>query len=154
MDTRRATLETRGPLAWVAGLAGVVTWICFVVLAITGFYAVVQGGPITGYVLLLHVGFGGAFAVALLVLVLFRSDSFSFDLTAPGVPVAAVRKIFFWLFAASSVSLMLSSAMMMMPLMGTHGQELLLIWHRWSAYAATAFVLLYLVAWFGKRRRA
>jgi hypothetical protein len=149
--------ETRtSRLAWLPGFTALVTALCLILLAVTGFYGVFISGRLGGWPLLAHVAVGGVYAVALALLVAFRSETFAFDTTVwagADRPVGTFRKLFFWLFAAASVALMLTAVMMMMPRFGTAAQNLLIAWHRWAAYTATLAAILGCVAAAGVRRR-
>ena len=56
-------------------------------------------------------------------------------------------KVGFWLLAVLSLPVTLTMVLSMLPLFGTHGQEMLFLLHRWSAlfFALTAIVELYML---------
>ncbi len=61
-------------------LVYLVALVCFVVLVITGFYPVlVQGGHLSGYLLMIHATFAPVFAGCLAVLALMWADNCRFD---------------------------------------------------------------------------
>ena len=140
-------------LGWFPGLVAFVTLLCFLLLAATGLFGAFVVGRLTGWLLMLHVSAGGAFAVGMALLAVFRSESFAFDVPFAADQVGTGRKILFWLLAACSVVLMITPALMMLPPFGVHGQELLLLSHRWMGVAATLVGLLNCMALAGARRR-
>ena len=139
--------------------------VCFVVLAVSGFYPVlVLGQHISGYLLMIHVTAGGVFAGCLAFLVLTWAHSHGFNKNdwpwlaslirreiqkhtfLPG-DSDLLRKICFWLLAILALPLMLSTVLSMFPLFGTAGQLLLADTHRYStlAFAVVAIIHTYLV---------
>jgi cytochrome b subunit of formate dehydrogenase len=137
--------------------------LCFIVLAITGFYpAIVLGRHLSGYWLMLHVTFGGVFAACLAVLVLTWAHRYRFSeddwpwlqslvrrqAKNNFLPESSdlARKLAFWLVALLALPVMLSVVLSMFPLFGTQGQRLLAETHRYSAllFALVAIVHTYL----------
>jgi len=144
-------------------LAYLLALLCFLVLAVTGFYpALVLGRRICGYLLMLHVTFGGVFAVCLVFLALTWAYRYRF--TAEDWPwlrnvigrqprgkflpegCEAARKTAFWLIVLGALPLMLSVVLSMSVLFGTAGQHLCADTHRYSAlgFALAAVVHTYL----------
>ncbi len=143
--------------------------LCFVVLAVTGFYpTLVLGEHISGYLLMIHATFAPVFAVCLAVLAvmwasrcrLSYSDWPGFQRfvqrvtlvksTANDTPHKSSglgQKITFWLIIFLALPLILSIILSMFPLFGTHWQELLLSTHRYTAlvFAMVVIVHTYLV---------
>ena len=143
--------------------------LCFVVLAVTGFYPLlVMDKHIYGYFVMVHATFAPVFAicVAILAIVWARNHRFnrgdwpllqriiervtlrksSAEETAEK-SVSIAQKITFWLIIFLSLPLILSIVSSMFPLFGTYWQELLLAAHRWTAlvFAIAAIIHLYLV---------
>jgi len=124
--------------------------LCFLVLAITGFYPlVVLGEHISGFPVMIHATFAPVFAVCLAVLAVMWSrkcrfvrgdwpwfDRFVQRVTLVGTDAMPSRstglgqKIAFWLVIVLALPLILSIVLSMFPLFGTHWQELLLGMHR------------------------
>jgi len=143
--------------------------LCFVVLAVTGFYpTLVLGEHISGYLLMLHATFAPIFAVCLAVLAVMWASRCRLSYSDwPGFQrfvqrVTLVRstgnktphqssglgqKIAFWLIIFLALPLILSIVLSMFPLFGTHCQELLLSMHRYTAlvFAMVVIVHTYLV---------
>ena len=143
--------------------------LCFVVLAVTGFYpTLVLGEHISGYLLMVHATFAPIFAVCLAVLAvmwasrcrLSYSDWPGFQRFVQRVTLANStseethynstglgQKITFWLIIFLALPLILSIILSMFPLFGTHWQELLLSTHRYTAlvFALVVIVHTYLV---------
>jgi cytochrome b subunit of formate dehydrogenase len=134
--------------------------LCFIVLAITGFYpAIVLGRHLSGYLLMLHVTFGGVFAACLAVLVLtwayryrFSEDDWPWlqslvrrEAKNKFLPESSdlVRKLAFWLVALLALPVMLSVVLSMFPLFGTAGQHLLANTHRYTALVFALVVIVY-----------
>jgi len=126
------------------------TFLCFVVLAVTGFYpAMFTGEPLSGYSLMLHATASPVLAVCLVALVLVTAQRNRFDRkdwdhlqmrfswktfdehsTASSATVIW-RKVFFWLMILLSLPVMLSIVLSMFPIFGTSGQEFLYHLHRY-----------------------
>ncbi|MHC4603747.1 MAG: cytochrome b/b6 domain-containing protein [Planctomycetota bacterium] len=133
--------------------------LCFVVLAITGFYpTLVLGKHISGYLLMLHATFAMVFAICLAVLAVMWASHCRFNENDwPGLQHFLERitlaknageeplnksgrlgqKITFWLLVMLALPLILSMVSSMFPLFGTNGQKLLLELHRYSALLFT-----------------
>ena len=139
--------------------------LCFVVLAITGFYPVlVLGEHISGYFLMLHATAAPVFAGCLAVLALSWAQQCRFSRTdwqgvknlitrrlasAVSLPegVGLGQKIAFWLIVLLALPLILSIVLSMFPLFGTAGQHFLLDTHRYGAllFALVAIIHIYSV---------
>jgi len=139
--------------------------LCFVVLAVTGFYPVlVLGEHISGYLVMVHATFAPVFAVCLAVLAVMwashgrftRGDWPWFERIVQRVTLAGSghekrprkssclgQKITFWLIVFLALPLGLSIVLSMFPLFGTHGQELLLGTHRYTAYIFALIVIVH-----------
>ncbi|MCK5271522.1 MAG: hypothetical protein KAJ52_03055 [Sedimentisphaerales bacterium] len=133
------------------------TFLCFVVLAVTGFYpAMFTGEPLSGYSLMLHATASPVLAVCLVALVLVTAQRNRFDRKDwdhlqmrfswksfdehSTISSATViwRKVFFWLMILLSLPVMLSIVLSMFPIFGTSGQEFLYHLHR---YVTLLFVM-------------
>ncbi len=84
--------------------------VCIAVLAVTGFL---------GFALLIHVAFGGLYAILLLLWILLHAKS--------------GRSIWFWMLLLCGIVLILSVLLAMFPILGSHGQQLCIAVHRWAA---------------------
>ena len=157
-----------GILGVLRKLVYFVALLCFVVLAVNGFYpSAVLGEPISGYYLMLQVTTGGVFAACLAVLAVMwahrcrfnksdwqqlqhlirRKASESSELGQKPPSSALFAKICFWLIVLLALPVILSIVLSMFPLFGTDGQEFLLQLHRYSAllFALVAIVHTYLI---------
>ena len=94
-------------------------------LALTGFYAALLGHKLTGYLLVCHTGTGGAFAGSLALLAVFRAEADN-----------GGCKCLFWTLVLGGLGVVLTAVVMMQPFFGTHGQEMLVELHRYSALVA------------------
>ena len=143
--------------------------LCFVILAVTGFYpTIILGEHISGYLVMVHATFAPIFAICLAVLAVMwaRRCRFAYN-DWPWFQCVVQRltlvksageqahcessglgqKITFWLIIFLALPLILSIVLSMFPLFGTHWQELLLSMHRYTAlvFALVAIVHTYLV---------
>ena len=143
--------------------------LCFVVLALTGFYpTLVLGEHISGYLVMVHATFAPVFAICLAVLAVMWARNCRFNGSdwpwfqrfvqrvtlikstgeeAPPQSTGLGRKISFWLIIFLALPLALSVVLSMFPLLGTHWQELLLGIHRYTAllFSLAAIVHIYLM---------
>jgi len=116
----------------------VVTGGSLAVLALSGFSATIGwGGPMSGYLLMLHCTAAPVFCVFLAALGIIQAEKNRFvkEDFQPGKCEAGWRKIFFWLTMLLGIPLILSMVISMLPIFGTEGQEFLYHLHRWSALA-------------------
>jgi cytochrome b subunit of formate dehydrogenase len=129
--------------------------LCFVVLAVTGFYPMlVLGEHISGYFVMVHATFAPVFTICLAVLAIMwarncrftRNDWPCFQRIVQRVTLVKSageeeprkssgfgQKIAFWLIICLALPLILSIVLIMLPIFGTHSQELLLGMHRYTA---------------------
>lgn len=149
-------------------LCYLVALVCFVVLAFTGFWPLlVRGEHIGGYLMMIHATFAPVFAICLAILaitwasrnrfvrgewpwlrqLLRRATSLRVEPLEGRCDWSAVmQKVTFWAIAALSLPLILSIVLSMLPLFGTHYQEIAMAAHRWTAliFAMAAIVNAYL----------
>ncbi len=136
-------------------LVYLVSLLCFVVLAITGFWPVlVGGGHISGYLMMIHATFAPVFALCLALLALTWAGSNRFTAedcpwvqrlvrrtTRLHVPAEEtpwrcsllVYKATFWLLLFLALPLVLSIIVSMFHLLGTNWQHWTLALHRWTS---------------------
>jgi cytochrome b subunit of formate dehydrogenase len=156
------------PAEFFRKLVYLLALLCFVVLAITGFYpTLVSGEHISGYLLMIHATFAPIFAITLAILAVMWSGHCRFaggDWPWFGKLVQRVtlaksseqqvkiescigQRITFWLIIILALPLILSIILSMFPYFGTYWQELLLSIHRYTAlvFALTAIVHTYLL---------
>ena len=143
--------------------------LCFVILAVTGFYpTIILGEHISGYLVMAHATFAPIFAICLAVLAVMwaRRCRFAYGdwpwfqrmvqrvtlVKSAGEQAHCEssglgQKITFWLIIFLALPLILSIILSMFPLFGTHWQELLLSTHRWTAlvFALAVIVNTYLL---------
>ena len=157
------------PLGVLKKLCFLLALLCFVVLAVTGFYQrVVLSEPISGYFVMVHATFAPVFAICLAVLAVLWASSHRFERNdwpllqriiervtlqkqSPEESVckssSVVQKITFWVIILLALPLILSIVSSMFPFFGTSWQEFLLAAHRWTAlvFAVVAIIHIYLV---------
>jgi len=136
--------------------------LCFVVLAVTGFFpTLILGEHLSGYLLMVHATFAPVFAGCVAVLSVMWAHNCRFTKnnlqqealtkttdSATGSEKCKIgQKISFWLIVSLTVPLILSIVASMFPLFGTDIQKLLLNLHRYSALllAIAAIVHTYLI---------
>ena len=123
----------------------------FVILILTGFLPILfTGNSVTGVALVLHVVAAPVFAVCIAIVGILWADSHRFEpgelRNRSGLVTEKKRgksskkqinsggqKITFWLALVLSIVVMTSMILSMHALFGTHGQEVLLDLHRYSA---------------------
>jgi cytochrome b subunit of formate dehydrogenase len=159
-------------IKWRLSLLGIlkklVYWvalICFFLLVVTGFaQRLFLGKAISGYWLMLHATCAPVFAICLALLALMWAPRCVFrrgdwprleglirrvirleaDAAEPAVEGFNFgQKITFWLIIVLALPLILSIVSSMFPLFGTHGQELLLDVHRYSALLLALAVIVH-----------
>jgi len=157
--------QERSLLGALKKLCYLVTAVCFVVLAITGFWPVlVHGEHISGFPIMIHSTFAAVFAICLAIIALTWAGGNRFEkgdcpwlwrllrrFTNLRVPVQEgasqwtlmVKKAMFWAIAGLALPLILSIVLSMLPLFGTHWQEILLAAHRWTALLFAVAVILH-----------
>ncbi len=139
--------------------------LCFVVLAITGLWnPLVHGEHISGYLMMIHATFAPVFAICLAVLAIMWARNARFcscdwpwlqgiirrvtlvktECTDETCPAGALPKITFWLITVLSLPLILSIVVSMLPIAGTHWQEILMDLHRYVALAFAVVVIVHL----------
>jgi len=160
--------QERSLLGALKKLCYLVTAVCFVVLAITGFWPVlVKGEHISGFPIMIHSTFAAVFAVCLAIITITWAGSNRFERSecpwlwrllrrvtnlriprqeGPCKSTVIVKKAMFWAVAALSLPLILSVVLSMLHLFGTHWQEILLAAHRWSALLFAVAVILHTYA--------
>jgi len=143
--------------------------LCFVVLAVTGFYpTIILGEHISGYLIMVHATFAPIFAICLAVLAVMWARNCRFNQSdwpwfqhivqrvtlvksaseeAHYESTGLGQKITFWLIIFLALPLILSIILSMYTLFGTYWQELLLGIHRYTAlvFALVGIVHIYLV---------
>lgn len=155
-------------------LVYLVALLCFVVLAVTGFYPLlVQGKHISGYLMMIHATFAPVFAICLAVLAVMwaspcRLDKSDFPLmqrilkrftklNIPSKPIPKSsllgQKITFWLVIFLALPLILSIILSMFSLAGTAWQELLLATHRNVAIVFAIVVVVHTYLLIRARKR-
>ena len=157
------------PVRALRKLVYLLALLCFVVLAVTGFYpTLVLGEHISGYPVMVHATFAPVFAVCLAVLAVMWAGHCRFTYSdwpwfqsivqrvtlvksageeAHSKSSGLGQKMTFWLLIFLALPLILSIILSMLPLFGTHHQELLLASHGYVAMVFTivAIVHIYLV---------
>ena len=149
-------------------LAYLVSLICFLVLAITGFWPLlVRGEHISGFLMYIHATFAPIFALCLAILAVTWAGQYSFTMQdcpwvsrllrrvtrlhiladdRPWQCSILVYKAAFWLLLLLSLPLILSIVISMFHLLGTDWQGITLALHRWIAlvFVIVAIIHTYL----------
>ena len=133
------------------GMVGIGKLVCaatiltVLVLAMTGFWALVRGEAMSGYGLMLHCTVAPVFCLFLAVTAVMWAERSRFEGGdgQRGNRAVALRKTFFWLMILAGIPVILSMVLSMVPLYGTMGQEILYELHRWS----TVIFVIVVVVW-------
>ena len=157
------------PVGVLRKLVYLVALLCFVVLAVTGFFSLlVLDEHISGYLMMIHASFAPVFAVCLAALAVMWARDYRFtssdlpsaqriierltlvisrEQQAPAGRPGGAQKIAFWLLISLALPLILSIVLSMFPLFGTHHLEFLLALHGYVAlvFGIVAIVHTYLV---------
>jgi len=142
--------------------------VCFLVLFVTGFYALlVRGEHISGYFMMIHATFAPIFALCLAILAVTWAGQYSFTMQdcpwvsrllrrvtrlhiladdRPWQCSILVYKAAFWLLMLLALPLILSIVISMFHLLGTDWQGITLALHRWIAlvFVIVAIIHTYL----------
>jgi len=118
----------------------------FVFLVASGFIpAMFIRRGLYGFLLLLHIGFGGIFAISLSIIVVLRARVYSFqtgktmsndssaELKELTPSYAIMQKILFWLFIIAGLLLIVSALAQMLPFFSLNSQIALTEVHRYAA---------------------
>lgn len=152
---RRRGAVARAPWGWWAWLVYLGTLASVTVLGVTSFVAMIRFGALGGWWLFIHMFGAGAFTVLLPVLALTWCQANRFECPAPSAgdegqtPAArfpCLAKALFWLILAAGLVVTGTTMLSMLPVFGTHGQELLLNIHRYAGLAVVAAMILHLYA--------
>ena len=141
------------------------TAVCFLVLAFTGFWPLlVRGEHISGFPMMIHATFAPIFSICLAILAMTWASRHRFvdgecpplrrllrRVTSLPLPplegqcdcTAVIQKITFWAIMALSLPLILSIALSMLGVLGTHGQEVAMAAHRWTAVIFTVAAIVH-----------
>lgn len=150
----------------VSKLVHLIMFLCFVVLALTGFYpGLILGRQITGYPLMLHVTMAPVFMLGMVALAVLWAARCQFNeadwnlirrlwskqARQEGHACQCtffLQKICFWVMILLAIPAGLTIVLSMLPLFGTHGQELMYHTHRYVTIFLTMAGILfcYLVA--------
>lgn len=125
------------------------------VLMITGFASrLISDTVVDGYPLMLHAMAAPVFMMCVAAAAILWSAEAKLSLAdfgGPGEkPIVALRKrIGFWVILVLTMPLILSLMLCMLPIFGTHGQEVLAGMHRWVALPL-AMVIIFEIVCTGK----
>ena len=127
----------------------------FALLALSGFIAAIGwGGPMHGYLLMLHCTVAPVFCLALVALGCIWAERCRFKAEDWQRCESLCAKLCFWLTLLFGIPLIFSAVISMLPFFGTSGQEFFYHLHRWSALAIviTGILMIYLI--FASRDRS
>ncbi|UCD51424.1 MAG: hypothetical protein JSW27_02090 [Phycisphaerales bacterium] len=161
IEQRASTLGALKKLCYIVSV------ICFLLLGLTGFYPLlVHGEHISGWPMIIHATLAPIFAICLAILALTWASQYRFvkadcpwlqkllrrvtrlpipaeDAEGPCKCAVATQKIAFWAIMVLALPLTLSIVLSMLPLFGTHGQEIAMAAHRWTAVVFAVAVLVH-----------
>jgi hypothetical protein len=119
----------------------------FAILALSGFIAAIGwGGPMQGYLLMLHCTVAPVFCIALVALGCIWAERCRFKAEDWQNCTALCVKLCFWSTLVFGIPLIFSIVISMLPIFGTCGQEFFYHLHRWSALVIviTGVLMFYL----------
>ncbi len=120
----------------------------FAILALSGFIAAIGwGGPMHGYLLMLHCTVAPVFCIALVALGCIWAERRRFTAQDWQRCESVCGKLCFWLTLLFGIPLIFSMVISMLPIFGTSGQEFFYHLHRWSALGIviTGILMIYLI---------
>jgi hypothetical protein len=137
---RRTAARPGRPAGWwqrlvYAALAGSIA-----VLTATGFYPAMRGEAVGGWLLIVHVTFGGVFAAALAAAALTWAERASF--ARSGDRFDTPRKLCFWGGLAAALATLLSMMLSMTDWFSAEQIESLLELHRWAALGVVLLTMV------------
>ncbi len=146
-------------------LAYLVALVCFVVLALTGFWPLlVRGEHISGYLMMIHATFAPVFALCLAILAVTWAGANRFTAEdcpwmqrllrratrlhvaaedKPGRCAVLWYKATFWLLMFLALPLILSIVISMFHILGTSWQHFTMAIHRWTGLVFAVVVILH-----------
>ena len=134
----------RAKLAYVAMFVGVLG------LAVTGIFTFLFGKPpMTGWVLMAHVGMAPVFAIGLACVALTWAAYSRYDNEVS--PQSCFSKSLFWIVLVAGLTVILTGVIPMTPFFGTSGQHFLYQAHRYSGIVLAAAVAFHLFSVTRKR---
>jgi hypothetical protein len=140
-------LPMRGRGARWQKLIWLVMFIGTIIATVTSIpWVMARGGPIGGWVLILHCLAAPLFAIGIALVALVWAGAYMRGACGGGCT--------FWLMLLSGLITIFSIAFTMTPLFGTAEQHLLLAVHRWSSLALFFFMILHAGSVFGAMRAA
>lgn len=119
--------------------------VCFLVLAATGFYPLINHESLSGYLLILHTTVSGMMALVLAMLAfMFGSTNNTRQALMCGTHwlVVKIVRFFFWVIMIVALPLILSILLSMFPLFSPEEQRFLLWLHQWSAIVFAICVVI------------
>jgi hypothetical protein len=133
-----------GRVTWWDRIIYAFTILSVLALAVTGLGTfALSSKPMTGWILMAHATFGPPFAICIAVLAITWVERCRFGQNVPS-PFGNGQKFFFWLILLASLIVILSAVIPMLPLAGTHGQELLYKTHQYSSLLLAVFVVAHM----------
>jgi hypothetical protein len=154
-----------GPVGRLRNIAFLVALLSFCVLLLTGFGPLLLGCRLHGYLLMIHATFAPVFIACAAFIAITGAGQYAFDKKDIEHIPSPCWKLFnradgcwfsdtgigakagFWTLLVLSLPVTLTMVLSMLPLFGTHGQEILFHAHRWSAliFALIAMIELYIL---------
>jgi len=137
---------SEGPvrMGWLTRLAHAVVILCTLVLAGSGYWPLlVENEHMHGIGLFVHTLVAGGFVVGLAAAVFLLARGYRRMLAARDGQGLCGTVAMFWLFTLAGIAVSLTILLTMTPLFGTHGQETLILAHRYVGVAMLIFALIH-----------
>lgn len=131
-------------LSWIERLLYLMLIVGVAILSVTGLVAALfWGGPMDGYLLILHVGSAPLFAIGIAGLAIAWADQRQYNPHPSSGDLDTGTKLLFWLMLLAGVVSILSAVIPMTPAIGSHGMHLAYHTHRYSSLALFILVVLH-----------
>ena len=144
--TKGACFSAAGKDNWFVGiikaLVVVFGMLSAAALIVTGFAGrLISDELINGYTLMLHASAAPVFMSCVAAASVLWADSAKLSITGQASEVCVRKRIGFWAILALSVPVFLSIIFSMLPIFGTHMQEVLFEIHRWCALGLAMLII-------------
>lgn len=137
-------------ISFLGRVAYFVMAISIIVLAVTGIGTFITGhAPMTHWTLMAHVSAAPLFAMSLAFVALTWSDHCRFG--CPRTRQTFITKLLLWFILLVGLIVVLTGVVPMLPLLGTTGQHLFYLTHRYCGITLACGVVLHLVNLFRRQ---
>jgi hypothetical protein len=133
-------------LSWLERIAYLATLLGVLILALTALIPNVLAGIHAGsWLLYLHVAAAPIFAIGIVLLAVLWADRRQYNPTPGNQEIDCTMKAIFWTMLLAALLTILSVALAMTTLFGSHGQIVLIDIHRYSSLALFVLAVLHFI---------